>query len=402
MKRIHHLVLTFLISLAGISCEKEDVGTIPVKSGDSTQMIENELLEAAHIHSEESFAVTDLLILEDNGAKHYMSGTARMEQTYSITPLYAFKTIGNGYSGDFYFVDATISFVSDEMYRSPYKVKWDKFGSNYISGFFLSGCEFDITLVDKNGDKVEGAGFNVVPAPKTSEGSTTYSSGVSWSFDNSLTGGISGGNLSSGAGCSIDNTQTRTLADLSIKNYSQNDGTVSYKLEVQNQPKKAGVPPYIASHTFDFHFSWVWQIGATPELDTTAYHMAVNVRNLEYKISHNLTDDHEVKVKNDRCRFSKAFDFTLPVPNRVPTSIVSIENSVQGSYMGDISFTDMNTGKAYKDKTGSVFPYGHSYKACPPEGDYSLAFKIDSTECKGEGIRLDRGKEVTLSSGFYK
>lgn len=402
MKRSHHLVLTFLISLASISCEKENIETIMVKSEDTAQMIKNELLEAAHIHSEDSFSVNNLLILVDNGAKHYMSGTARIEQTYSITPLYAFGTTGNEYSGDFYCVEATISFVSDEMYRSPYKVNWDKFGNNFISGFFLSGCEFDITLVDENGTKVEDASFNVVPAPKTSEGSTTYSSGISWSFNNSLTGGISGGNLSSGAGCSIDNTKTRTLTDLSIKNYSKNDGTVSYKLEVQNLPKEAGIPPYIASHTFDFHFSWVWQIAGTPKSDTTAYHMAVNVRNLEYKISHKLTNDHEVKVINDHCPFSKAFNFTLPVPNRIPTGNVSLENSVHGSYMSDISFTDMNTGEIYKDNTGSVFPYGHSYKACLPEGDYRLVFKIDSTECKGEGIRLERGKEVTLSSGFYK
>lgn len=401
MKRIRHIVLTFLISLADISCEKEEE-TLQVMSGDTTQMIENELLEAAHIHSEDSFTLNNLLILEDNGAKHYMSGTARMEQVYSITPLYAFKTTGDGYSGDFYFVDATISFISDEMYRSPYKVVWDKFGSNYISGFFLSGCEIDVTLTDGDGNKADGARFNVVPAPKTSEGSTTYSSGVSWSFDNSLTGGISGGNLSSGAGCSIDNTKTRTLTDLSIKNYSKNDGIVSYKLEVQNQPKNAAAPPYIASHTLDFHFSWVWQLGAATELDTTAYHMAVNIKNLEYKISYKLTSDHEVKVKNDRCSFSKSFDFTLPVPNRIPTSNVTLENSVKDSYMSDISFTDANTGKVYEDKTRSVFPYEHSYKACLPEGYYKLTFKLDGKECKGESICLERGKDISLSSGFYK
>ncbi len=401
MKKSHHIILTLLISFAGISCEKEEE-TLQVMSGDTTRMIENELLEAAHIHSEDTFPLNNLLILEDNGAKHYMSGTARMEQIYSITPLYAFKTTGDGYSGDFYFVDATISFISDEMYRSPYKVAWDKFGSNFISGFFLSGCEIDITLVDGKGNKVEGARFNVVPCPKTTEGSTTYSSGISWSFNNSLTGGISGGNLSSGAGCSIDNTSTRTLTDLSIKNYSRNDGVVSYRLDVQNQPKNAAAPPYIASHTLDFHLSWVWQLGATPELDTTAYHMAVNIKNLEYKVSCKLTSDHEVKVKNDRCSFSKASDFTLPVPNRIPTSNVSLENSVKDSYMSEVSFTDMNTGKTYNDNTGSVFPYGHSYKACLPEGDYSLTFKLDGKECRGESICLERGKEVKLSSGFYK
>lgn len=399
------ILLTSFLAFAALACEKDDAYFPTIGDGSSATVVDNELLEASHIHSEEKFEIKDLpVFVSDKYSKSYsMSGTAFFEQNYSVTPLYAFKTAEGGYVGDFYLVDATFSVASEGMYSEPYKVEWKNISTNYVSGFFLTGYQIEITLTDSKGGQAEVL-FDQVPAPGTTIGSTTYSSGVSWSFDTALTGGTKGGNLSLGYGCSVSESKTRTISDLSITSNYRRDGRVDYSLSVQNLPNNVNyMPPLISRKTFDFHTSWVWQVPSTAEKDTVSqYKMSVKLSSLNFKLDYYITVSDNAHVENKGKSFSKDFTFNLPVPNRIPVGNLVLENSVKGTYVSDVTFIDASTGKVYNDATESCYSYSQKRKVCLPEGNYKLKFKVDGNDvAPDEIIKLGRGETVTLPSGYY-
>ncbi len=356
-----------------------------------------ELLQSAHLSRSFAPKLSNVVIFE--GKKTYKkSGTASFEMYYSVTPLYAFRNEESNYVGDFYVVDATYSLASDKMYFGSqaveYQTYWGVAKAN-VKGFFLRGCQVDISIVDSKGSEVASL-FQKAPAPSTTIGSTTYTSGVTWDFNAALSGGIKDGNLTSDAGFSYNSSSTRSVKDVSITNLSNSVGKVSYKLEINNLPSNSnGSVPAVAINTLDFHSGWVWQIDNTAENDTaTQYRMKVTVKDLIYGAT---SDNYSRFAIPDQ-----TFYIELPVPNRVASGTVVLTNTVKDKYMTDVRFTDAK-GKVFADGSGSVYGKEKYYTASLPEGSYTLSFKLDGKEYSSAvaEIAVKRAESLPLSSGYY-
>ncbi len=355
-----------------------------------------ELLQAAHYYWADEAHIKGTTVLKRKPKYSYvMKGQAYMEFFCSVIPLYAFKSTRSNYAGDFYIVDATFSVDSKDMYSGVNKVYWvtDQW-HDLVSGFYLTGYVLEITLLDSNGNEV-AATFPKGPSPTTTIGSTTYTSGVDWSFQSALSGGTTGGNLTAAGGCSYNSSEKRTIEDITIEEKSTGKGKVIYSIDINNLPKKPAEPPLISSSTMDFHFSWVWQVDNTKEFDTTTgYKMKVEYKNLGYTVKTNSND----QVYWDWATHGKT-TLDLPIPNRVPSSNVIFENS-ENDFMHHVYFIDLVHPLSYGDGT-SVYSKGQAFEVSLPEGKYGLTFMIGNKGYSYTGLEVKRGETITLSSGAY-
>lgn len=349
-----------------------------------------DLLQSFHLYSSYNYDF-DKEIKTNKNKKIRKTGNGSFEQYYSIIPLYAYKSDKSNHVGDFYLIDATFSVNSGKMY-SGFKY------ADYM-GFFLTGYKVDISLVGADGKEVT-AKFNQVPSPSTTINSTTYTSGISWSFDAGLSGGVGRTGLSLNTGCSCSTSKTREIRDLSIRDNSDAEGNVSYTLEIKNLPTSAiKDSPAISRGSFDFHSGWVWSVENTTESDTTThYKMKVTLSGLNYR-----TVCHAaMEVVQNWPIDKQEFLIDLPVPNRIPYGKVKFVNSEKGKFVTEISFTDTkDSAKVYRDQTGSAYSYQQSYEAGLPEGTYNVRYKLDGVSYTGNNIVINRAETKELQSGYY-
>lgn len=349
-----------------------------------------DLLQSFHLYSSYNYDF-DKEIRTNKNKKIRKTGNGSFEQYYSIIPLYAYKSDKSNYVGDFYLIDATFSVNSGKMY-SGFKY------ADYM-GFFLTGYKVNISLADADGKEVT-ASFNQVPSPSTTINSTTYTSGISWSFDAGLSGGSRSTGASLNTGCSCSTSKTRVIRDLAIRDNSDADGNVSYTLEIKNLPTNAMKDsPAISRGSFDFHRGWVWSVANTAEADTTThYRMKVTLSDLNYR-----TICHAAMEPIQNWPIDKQeFLIDLPVPNRIPYGKVKFVNSEKDKYMTEIVFTDAkNSSKVYRDQSGSAYSYQQSYEASLPEGTYNVRYKLSGTTYTGSDIVVKRAETKELQSGYY-
>ena len=355
------------------------------------------LLQATHIYNCWNVKLTNELVLKSDKFEHRMSGDALFEQFYSVIPLHSFDNS----KGDFYLIDATFSVASKDMYQGIKYVKFNKRNNYYVAAFFLKGFTVKVELVDKDGKSVATKFYNV-PQPVTMSGNTTYSSGITWSADATLSGGKSGGNLTLSGGVTYNSSKSRTINDVMIASAAQS-GIVDYTVDIKNLPSKPVDPPLIARNTLDFHCGWVWYVDSAKDNDDdTYYRIKVTVNKLNYASKGGAEYDG---MKNEHL-FNKEFQFNLPQPNRIPGGFVKFYNSIPNSYMTNISFIDAkDDSKIYKDESGSVYTHGEFYEVCLPEGEYNLEFYIGDTKHTSSAIgtfNVVRAETLTLQSGVYK
>lgn len=361
-----------------------------------------DLLQSFHQYS--SFAYNyDKVLDSNNKGTLKLTGNGTFDQYYSIIPLYAFRSEKSTYIGDFYLVDATFSVSSKDMYSGVLKnYSWGK-NANDVVGFFLTGYKVEISLVDGNGNAVTSR-FNQAPSPTTTVNSTTYTSGMTWSFDSGLSGGLFDSGLSLSTGCSFSSTKTRELRDLSIIDNSDAKGTVSYKLEIKNLPEsKVVAPPAISRSTFDFHCGWAWSVENTTESDTTThYRMKVTLSEMNYRDLVGVSNGKGLPVAQNWPVDKQVIYIDLPVPNRIPSGNVKFVNSERGKFMTEIAFTNASDStKVYRDQSGSVYSYQQCYEASLPEGTYKVRYKLGGVSHTGSGIAVKRAETTELQSGYY-
>lgn len=358
-----------------------------------------DLLQSFHICSSYAYSFDKEISKTKKGTLR-RTGNGSFEQYYSIIPLYAFKSEKSNYIGDFYLVDATFSVASGDMYSFEKDIRWASQMTSFM-GFFLTGYKVEISLVDGNGAEVP-ARFNQSPSPSTTINSSTYTSGVTWSFNAGLSGGASGAGISLNSGCAYSSSRTRAVRDLSIRDNSDASGKVSYTLDIKNLPEWIqNGPPAISRGTFDFHCGWVWSVENTAESDAvTRYRMKVTLSNMGYRsvslhnVKNNVVQDWPI----DR----REFFIDLPVPNRIPSGNVKFVNSEKGRFMTDIAFTNAkDPAKIYWDPTGSVYPYQQCYETSLPEGTYNVQYKLDGEAYNGGNIVIQRAATKEIQSGYY-
>lgn len=364
----------------------------------------DDLLQSIHLFSSHDYKIDKGLIFKDGKKEFRVTGEGRFEQYYSVIPLYAFKTSKSNYIGDFYIVDATFSVASSGMYAGKFNKVLPNGWTGDFMGYFLTGYNVDISLVDDKGKQVP-VRFNQVPSPSTTINSQTYTSGVTWSFEAGLSGGAAGAGLSLSSGCNFSSSRTREIRDLSIIDNSS-DGSIHYKLEVKNLPELVNTqPPAISRATFDFHSGWVWSVENTVESDAaTRYRMKVTLSDMNYRDLCSSAPGGPYGIQN-RPIEKKEFFIDLPVPNRIPCGNVKFVNSEKGKYMTDIVFIDSKSPsdpKGYHfDPSGSVYSYQECYETSLPEGTYIVQYKLGGTSCTGKNIAVKRGETLEIQSGYY-
>lgn len=363
----------------------------------------DDLLQSIHLYSSHGYKIDNGLIFE-NGKKDFrVTGQGSFEQSYSVIPLYAFRSSKSNYVGDFYIIDATFSVASSGMFKGLFKETLPNGWTGRFLGYFLTGYSVEVSLVDDKGNAVP-VKFNKVPSPSTTINSLTYTSGVSWSFEAGLSGGASGTGLSLSSGCSFSSSKTREVRDLSIIDNSS-DGSIRYKLEVKNLPTYFTLPPGISRSTFDFHSGWVWSVENTSESDaTTRYRMKVTLSEMNYRdlYSRGLTS----KEYTQNWPIAKQeFFIDLPIPNRIPCGNVKFVNSEKGKFLTNILFLDTkdpaNPKSYHFDPSGSVYSYQEYYETSLPEGTYTVTYQLGGTSYTGNDIVIKRGETLEIQSGYY-
>ncbi len=390
------------------SCEKESPETAPDVKADTEKPYveaeasdteENDIFNAFHLNNSKKFYMEDYEIITLGKEHIKLDGNVTVDQFYTIVPLYAYETEGSNYTGDFYLVDATISIASDAMYKGVNEVvikqSRNKKAVYKYSGFYLTGYGFDAEIVTDDYVK-----FNEFPLPKTTENATTYTSGTTINLDATLSGTSEAGGITIGSGVNRSKSKTRSVNDIGIVNNTSYDGgKVSYKINVNNLPKKSQnpkAPPTVARTTFDLHYSWIWQIPSVPEGDKRTFKMKVKISDLSYVC---MLQDHSLITQHD---FVKSFEttFDLPAPCRKPVGSITIGNS-EDELMRGFELTNTRTREVFKDESGSVYAKGQEYKIHVPEGDYRISFKLGDRTVSGSGLKVSRGKDLYRSSGSF-
>lgn len=381
------------------SCDSDDAEEYSSSEDIAANIVAEDLLEKTVRTSSDVVNFKNIELFKKGKEKCRMSGKATVNMTYSITPLYLHHSWENPLDGDYYIVEGTISIISDEMYKGYQTLKWGN-GNRHttrVRGFFLNNLDFDVSVnaVDDMSRNVE---FSEIPYPMTTINSKTYTSGISWNLNGCVSGGKSGIGGTVETGVNFKKSESYSLSDVSIRNCCDTQkGIVNYNIAINNLPDSYDKePPLVSRNTLDFHFAWVWRIPHTKVNDTsTRYKMTVKINNLTYQCNNGDNFDNTIVSK------TLAKEFELPLPNRVPTGSVELNND-QDMNLDDIVYTNIDTRKEYCDTTFSAYGVSETYKRYLPVGKYNLRFKLDGTECKSnEVIEVERGKALNLKTGFY-
>lgn len=401
MKELIRYISVLMALSCGVfcSCDNDDVEENFSSENIVANLEADELLEKTVKTSSDVVDFRNVELFKKGKEMCRMSGKATVNMTYSITPLYLHHSLENPLDGDYYIIEGTISIVSDEMYKGHQTLKWGN-GNRHITsvrGFFLNNFDFEVSVnaVDEMSRKVE---FSEIPTPMTTINSKTYTSGMSWSLNGCVSGGKSGIGGTVDTGVNYKKTESYSLSDVSIRNCcNMQEGIVNYNVKVNNLPSSYDKePPLVSRNTLDFHFMWVWRVPHTKVNDTsTRYKMTVKLNNLTYQCNNGGNFDNTIVSK------TLAKEFELPLPNRVPTGSVELNND-QDMNLDDIVYTNINTRKEYRDTTFSAYGVSETYKRYLPVGKYNLRFKLDGTECKStEPVEVERGKVLGLKTGFF-
>ena len=221
--------------------------------------------------------------------RDYLSMKSSLDVTLTIYPL--FSKASNGSSkGDYYIVKGYVNSHNARMYAG----KWtNKHGGVHarLCGFYMSKLDFSVKIDSSNANVKFPAGGT--PVPQTTASSTSYASGFSWSIGGNITGKVDGGGIGGQVGvsgsCSWNNTETRTLPDVSIRRDTYN-GEVKWEYTFNNLPhtsssKKHLDIPDLATSDFESNYTWIWWMPDCKAGQTTKFPVKISVKP-EFKSYH--------------------------------------------------------------------------------------------------------------------
>ena len=284
--------------------------------------------------------------------------------TYDSTPIYVTKAIdlhievlpiyvfgSEDYSGDYYGISGYCIMHNGSFYKEVE----ESFGNSvtmYAYYWYMSRYNLEFQLLSSDGQKVstENTLFFVTPEPSTTESTTTYKKGFSFSLSPKLTLGVRQdedetthelswkGMLMGfiGLGFKWEDSQTQNLPNQSVELNTGMTRDVSYKIITNNDENGFGTKyiPEVARTDQRVDFSFVWhlqsgnfcakdndlgnmklQIGITPVYKSAAY--SENNKSLVGKVERRFTYTHPT--------ISSTID--LPGMNRIPVGDVKIKNT---------------------------------------------------------------------------
>lgn len=352
------------------------------------------------------------------GDPDYIDGKGNFTAKYSIYSLYAFE--GQPSNGDYYIVSAEYTTESANM--CPVENadhRWE--GKHWLKnaqlgGFFLASFNVETFLCaqDKN-TRVGKFPVNYSPTPLTSQGATSYTSGMSWNLGGEMALGLNStgpnGSATIKGGVTFSNSQSRTISDVDILNITANNA-VKYQYKVNNLPRaEAGhisEPPLVSVANAILFSSWIWTVPGTKDRSTEQFYIA-SKPSFSYKSCHLYTSAadyeesfHSPEIEDDKVQYTSI----LP-PNRTPTGLLSITNNNKGEYISDVVIRNEKGDVEYSSSGKGSIAKDNAFLRYIPTGRYSIEFKMGpnahSTKTyvlADEYLTIVRGETLSLNSAF--
>ncbi len=358
--------------------------------------------------------VTEATPLWSDKDEVYGNGTFTVK--YSIYPVYVFQ--GQQNSGDYYIVTAEYTAESANMcqMKDKYHMWIVSHGlvQSHLCGFYLEDFTVESSIIESSKSKTPLGEFPVGYSPvplTTSSGSTTYSTGLSWSIgaDVAVGGSSKGieGSFTVKGGVTISNSQTRTIADVNIMNQSTKNIS-KYKYAVRNLPGPVAghisTPPLVSVSNATLLGSWIWRVPQTTDRSTKQFYLNSKI-SLNYGSCHLYSSKLDFGSQTTSTGTSESSSSIIP-PSRIPTGLIKINNSYEKEYISDIEIIGKNGKVEYSTVgKGSIEP-GKVFLRYVPIGEYTIRFKMGpnalstKTYVSIETANIQRGEEYEMNSEF--
>lgn len=350
-----------------------------------------------------------------------IKGNGNFTATYSIYPLYAFE--GQATTGDFYIVSAEYTAHSTQMCPKDtvkyYLHKWEQSHGGFtchLCGFFLTRFNVETNLLSGPHTVVGSFPTGYSPTPLTSQGSTTYSTGMSWNLGADVAVGTKNfstieGSVTFKGGVTFSNSQTRTISDVDIMNQSSSSQAI-YSYIVNNLPTHVkghiSDPPLVSVANATLYSSWIWRVAETTDRSEQAFYISTKP-SLTYGSCHLYTsaaDYHEsrfdIKFSDNDVQRTK-----LTPPNRIPTGLLEINNTFEVAYISDIVIKNEQGEVEYSSAGKGSISIDNAFLRYFPTGKYTVEFKAGNNHqslkkyvLSNEYIIIERGETLSLNSAF--
>lgn len=336
-------------------------------------------------------------------ALYPIEGEGEVTLRHSIYPFYAFEK--NNSNGDYYLIKSEVAVTNDKMYQGyMQQLLRDEARrlqtTTHICGFYLREIRVRYELVDKEGNTVGEFPVGHSPTPLTTVGSTTYTTGFSWSLGAQIR--IGGDTLKASPliwNIAYKNEAKRNIQDMDVRNSSTGQ-TAQYAFTLNNLPSSNSEdgfrpklpPPPLSISTNTYAQEFIWRVPETKDGqgDNTAFTLNQYVE-VDYGICYSLTSQlglgprYELEEYIETVKDSSSVK--LNPPCRIPMGMLKITNKNKGQYIKDIAIA--KEGEEPKVVSKGSLAYGKSFETYINVGEYDVEFKMGSTSKNVKTYTLD-------------
>lgn len=410
MKHVYsHSILAFslLSCLFFSACEKEQAGGDDFFE-EEPPPIENTTDDIDELIIPQQTSITfPYQVKKEVGKKdialYPVEGEGEVTLRHSIYPFYAFEK--NNSNGDYYLIKSEVAVTNDKMYqgymRQLFQDETQRLQTTtHICGFYLREIRVRYELVDKDGKTVGEFPTGHSPTPLTTVGSTTYTTGFSWSLGAQIRIGIDTLKVSPLIwNIAYKNEAKRNIQDMDVRNTSS-DEIAKYAFTLNNLPSSNTEsrytpklpPPPLSISTNTYAQEFIWRVPSTKDFqgDDVKFTLHQKVE-IDYGVCYSLTSHlgrgprYDLEEYVETVRDSSAIEFIPPC--RIPMGMLKITNKNKGQYIKDITIA--KEGEEPKVLSKGSFAYGKSFQIYVDVGKYDVEFKMGSTSKNVKTYTLD-------------
>lgn len=410
MKHVYsHSILAFslLSCLFFSACEKEQAGGDDFFE-EEPPPIENTTDDIDELIIPQQTSITfPYQVKKEVGKKdialYPVEGEGEVTLRHSIYPFYAFEK--NNSNGDYYLIKSEVAVTNDKMYqgymRQLFQDETQRLQTTtHICGFYLREIRVRYELVDKDGKTVGEFPTGHSPTPLTTVGSTTYTTGFSWSLGAQIRIGRDTLKVSPLIwNIAYKNEAKRNIQDMDVRNTSS-DEIAKYAFTLNNLPSSNTEsrytpklpPPPLSISTNTYAQEFIWRVPSTKDFqgDDVKFTLHQKVE-IDYGVCYSLTSPlgrgprYDLEEYVETVRDSSAIEFIPPC--RIPMGMLKITNKNKGQYIKDITIA--KEGEEPKVLSKGSFAYGKSFQIYVDVGKYDVEFKMGSTSKNVKTYTLD-------------
>lgn len=410
MKHVYsHSILAFslLSCLFFSACEKEQAGGDDFFE-EEPPPIENTTDDIDELIIPQQTSITfPYQVKKEVGKKdialYPVEGEGEVTLRHSIYPFYAFEK--NNSNGDYYLIKSEVAVTNDKMYQGYMQQLFQDEAqrlqtTTHICGFYLREIRVRYELVDKDGKTVGEFPTGHSPTPLTTVGSTTYTTGFSWSLGAQIRIGRDTLKVSPLIwNIAYKNEAKRNIQDMDVRNTSS-DEIAKYAFTLNNLPSSNTEsrytpklpPPPLSISTNTYAQEFIWRVPSTKDFqgDDVKFTLHQKVE-IDYGVCYSLSSPvgrgprYDLEEYVETVRDSSAIEFIPPC--RIPMGMLKITNKNKGQYIKDIAIA--KDGEEPKVLSKGSFAYGKSFETYINVGEYDVEFKMGSTSKNVKTYTLD-------------